>query len=119
MTFLTNFDELSVQFKIYLLILHSVMVGLAVHILVSLFNIKKPNSELSTKHSGGVRIVHVGDKRVTVESCQWINSILKWMHTNTSTTPDLVKIWLAMLNEKLKDEKVRLYTITNIYVKAA
>ena len=105
-----NFEELSGQFKIYLLILHTVVLGLIVHILVTVFCIRKDeDNDLTTKQSSRFRIVHVDDKRVTVESCQWVNSILNWMYTNSSNTPDLVKIWLAMLNEKLKVEKVPLY----------
>ena len=114
MVSLVNTDNLSLQFKVYLLILHTVFLGLIVHVL-SAFVFTKPRTkgesgdQKSEKHYSGVRTVHVDDKRVTVESCQWINSILNWLYMNASSTPDLVKIWLTMLNEKLKTEKVSLF----------
>lgn len=111
MVSLVNTDNLSLQFKVYLLILHTVFLGLIVHVL-SAFVFTKAQTKGESgeqKYSSSVRTVHVDGKRVTVESCQWINSILNWLYINASNTPDLVKIWLTMLNEKLKTEKVSLF----------
>jgi hypothetical protein len=108
-----NLDNLSAQFKVYLFILHTVVLGWIVHILMNVFHkyISESNNKYVaniTKDSPSVRIVHVDDKRVTVESCHWLNSILNWLYMNASNTPDLVKIWLTMLNEKLKTDQVHL-----------
>ncbi len=107
-----SLEHLSAQFKVYLLILHTIVLGWIVHILINVFHNKsESNSKYVaniTKDSPSVRVVHVDDKRVTVESCHWLNSILNWVHMNASnSTPDLVKIWLTMLNEKLKIDKVQ------------
>lgn len=105
-----SLDHLSLQFKVYLLILHTVVLCLIVHALVTVFlksrTKDKDGINISQKQSSGVRTVHVDGKRVTVESCEWINSMLNWLHMNASSTPDLLKIWLTMLNEKLKNDKV-------------
>lgn len=111
MTGFASLENLSVQFKIYLLILHTIVLGWLVHVVINLLHDKSQSSNEyaanhSTKDSPSVRVVHVGDKRVTVESCQWLNSILNWLYMNASNTPDLVKIWLTMLNEKIKVDKV-------------
>ena len=107
-----SLEHLSPQFQIYLLILHTIVLGWIVHILINVFH---KNSETQSQHVANVtkncpsiRVVHVDDKRVTVESCHWLNSILNWFHMNASNTPDLVKIWLTMLNEKLKADKVQI-----------
>ena len=112
MTGFVSLEHLSAQFKVYLLILHTIVLGWIVHILINVFHNKsESNSKYVaniTKDSPSVRVVHVDDKRVTVESCHWLNSILNWVHMNASnSTPDLVKIWLTMLNEKLKIDKVQ------------
>ena len=104
-------EDLSAQFKVYLLILHTIVLVWIVHVVVNVFN-KKPESNgkyaaNTARDYSAVRVVHVDDKRVTVESCHWINSILNWLHVNASSTPDLVKIWLTMLNEKLKTDEVQ------------
>ena len=111
MTGFVSLENLSAQFKVYLLILHTIVLGWIVHVVVNLlYNKSQSSNEYLAKHSTKdtprVRVVHVDDKRVTVESCQWLNSILNWLYMNATNTPDLVKIWLTMLNEKIKADKV-------------
>lgn len=110
MTGQVTLAHLSAQLKVYLLILHTIVIGWIVHILITVFHNSFGSNRKHVANIGkdpsSVRVVHVGDKRVTVESCHWLNSILYWLYLNASNTPDLLKIWLTMLNEKLKTDKV-------------
>jgi hypothetical protein len=114
-----SLNNLSAQFQVYLLILHTIVLGWIVHIFINVFYKNSESHseyvENITKDCSSMRVVHVDDKRVTVESCHWLNSILHWLHMNTSHTPDLLKIWLTMLNEKLKTDKVQIYRNIDVY----
>lgn len=89
--------------KVYFLILHVLLLSLVFY----MFLYSKKGKYSKNLHKKGTRTFKRGNRAVTSESCQWINSLIAWfyLHSGAKSAPDLVKMWIRNMNRALYQKR--------------
>lgn len=90
--------------KIYFCLLHVLLLSLALYMF--LYSRKKKNESRHPQRKG-TRTFKRGNRSVTSETCEWLNSVLSWCYINSGAknTPDLLKMWIRNMNRALYKQR--------------
>lgn len=101
-------QDLSFPVKVYVFLLHLLLLFLVVLFLQRPF--KKKNGGKDDQQGRKIRTFTKDNRAVTIEPCEWLNSTLAWFYLHAQgkdRTPNIVKLWIRALNKQLqKDKKV-------------
>jgi len=88
--------------KIYFLVLHFLLLSMALYLFLYL---RKKKSEVRNLQRKATRTFKRGNKAVTSETCEWLNSVLTWCYLKSTATakntPELLKMWIKNMNRAL------------------
>lgn len=101
-------QDLSLPVKVYVVLLHLLLLFLVVLFLRRPF--KSKTGDKDDKSGRKSRTLTKDNRAVTIEPCEWLNSTLAWFYLHAQgkdRTPHIVKLWIRALNKQLqKDKKV-------------
>ncbi|XP_078380855.1 uncharacterized protein LOC144663698 isoform X1 [Oculina patagonica] len=99
-------QDVSLPVKVYVVLLHLLLLFLVVLFLRRPF--KSKNSDKDDKSGRKSRTLTKDNRAVTIEPCEWLNSTLAWFYLHAQgkdRTPHIVKLWIRALNKQLQKDK--------------
>ncbi|EDO31316.1 predicted protein [Nematostella vectensis] len=96
---------------VYLAAIHCCLIAFVVYVFIN-------RKETERNRRNGTRVLRRDNRVVTMETCEWFNSILAWvyLHSKGKSAPDLLRTWIRNLNYELEKEtqKGQIIAISNI-----
>ncbi|XP_048588622.1 uncharacterized protein LOC5502205 isoform X3 [Nematostella vectensis] len=96
---------------VYLAAIHCCLIAFVVYVFIN-------RKETERNRRNGTRVLRRDNRVVTMETCEWFNSILAWvyLHSKGKSAPDLLRTWIRNLNHELEKEtqKGQIIAISNI-----